>query len=283
MYALLYAFPSGRYVVMMDNFENVIDPETREIEDAELREALGALLEYPQHEVKVVVTTRFASHDLPLVRPELQTRLELDKGLASPYAENILCVIPSRLRCGYQLRQRLLPLLQGRCALAPAPRARPHPGSPLGAPRLPASRALPPVGNIGATARRSEEFPDQLAHISQFLSYGAVLACDGPADARAAFPQHDPGGGCRSSLARRPEITRSTASRRTSFIRRAANCTYSPSNSAPTKKRPSSLAATAVVPDPQKGSKMRSPSRVEATRARRTRRSGFYLRMARQP
>jgi hypothetical protein len=179
MYALLYAFPSGRYVVMMDNFENVIDPETREIEDAELREALGALLEYPQHEVKVVVTTRFASHDLPLVRPELQTRLELDKGLASPYAENILCVIPSRLRCGYQLRQQLLPLLlallQGRCALAPAPRARPHPGSPLGAPRLPASRALPPVGNIGATARRSEEFPDQLAHISQFLSYGAVL------------------------------------------------------------------------------------------------------------
>jgi hypothetical protein len=132
MYALLYAFPSGRYVVMMDNFENVIDPETREIEDAELREALGALLEHPQHEVKVVVTTRFVPHDLPLVRPELQTRLELEKGLASPYAENILCVIPSRLRCGYQLRQQLLALLQGRCALAPAPRARPHPGSPFG-------------------------------------------------------------------------------------------------------------------------------------------------------
>jgi tetratricopeptide (TPR) repeat protein len=90
MYHLLDAFPSGRYVVLLDNFENVIDPETRQIRDAELMKALGALLEHPQHAVKVIVTTRLAPLDLPLVRPELQIRLELDKGLASPYAENIL-------------------------------------------------------------------------------------------------------------------------------------------------------------------------------------------------
>ncbi len=37
------------------------------------------------------------------------------------------------------------------------------------------------------------------------------------------------------------------------------------------------LAATAVVPDPAKGSKTRSPSRVQATSARRTRRKGFWV------
>src|SRR5215208_4927108 len=41
-------------------------------------------------------------------------------------------------------------------------------------------------------------------------------------------------------------------------ILRAASSQYSASISAPTKKRSSSLAATAVVPEPQKGSKMRS-------------------------
>jgi hypothetical protein len=60
-------------------------------------------------------------------------------------------------------------------------------------------------------------------------------------------------------------------------ILRAANPAYSRSFSAPTKNRPSSLAATPVVPDPQKGSKSRSPSALEARTERRTRRRGFWV------
>jgi hypothetical protein len=60
-------------------------------------------------------------------------------------------------------------------------------------------------------------------------------------------------------------------------ILRSANPAYSRSLSAPTKKRPSSLAATPVVPDPQNGSKTNSPSTVEAKMARRRRRRGFWV------
>jgi tetratricopeptide (TPR) repeat protein len=91
MYALLEAFPSGRYVLLLDNFEDMIDPETREIADTELKGALRTLLEHPQHAIKVIVTTRLPlPEDLATVRPEKQRRIDLDEGLDSPYAENIL-------------------------------------------------------------------------------------------------------------------------------------------------------------------------------------------------
>jgi tetratricopeptide (TPR) repeat protein len=88
--ALLAAFPRGRTVLLLDNFEDVIDPETRNVRDTELDEALRAILNAPQHGIKVILTTRVAPLDLALVQPGRQARLDLDEGLASPYAENIL-------------------------------------------------------------------------------------------------------------------------------------------------------------------------------------------------
>jgi tetratricopeptide (TPR) repeat protein len=90
MCALLEAFPNGRVLSLLDNFEDVLDPATQNIRDAELDEALRALLMLPHHAVKVILTTRIAPRDLALVQPGRQTRLELDQGLESPYAENIL-------------------------------------------------------------------------------------------------------------------------------------------------------------------------------------------------
>jgi tetratricopeptide (TPR) repeat protein len=92
MYALLDAFPEGRYVLLLDNFEDMIDPETGEIKDTELKVALRTLLEHPHHAIKVIVTTRYAPkpQELALVRPELQRNLNMDEGLPSPYAENFL-------------------------------------------------------------------------------------------------------------------------------------------------------------------------------------------------
>ncbi|HST20853.1 MAG TPA: tetratricopeptide repeat protein [Blastocatellia bacterium] len=90
MQELLASFPQGRAVVLLDNFEDLIDGETLNVRDAELDEALRALLGLPQHSVKVILTTRIPPRDLALFQPGRQRRLDLDEGLVSPYAENIL-------------------------------------------------------------------------------------------------------------------------------------------------------------------------------------------------
>ena len=95
--ALLTAFPGNEQpqlaaptLVLLDNFEDVIDPETHDVQDGELDEALRALLRLPHHTVKVILTTRIAPRALALVEPGRQFTLHLDEGLDSPYAENIL-------------------------------------------------------------------------------------------------------------------------------------------------------------------------------------------------
>jgi tetratricopeptide (TPR) repeat protein len=92
MRALLAVFPAlaGRVLLLLDNFEDVLDPDSRNIADVELAEALRASLELPPHGVKIIITTRLAARDLALVHPERQFTLSLDEGLDSPFAENIL-------------------------------------------------------------------------------------------------------------------------------------------------------------------------------------------------
>jgi tetratricopeptide (TPR) repeat protein len=90
MLAVLEAFPSGRTVVLLDNFEDFVGTETFALTDGELDEALRTVLSAPQHGLKVILTTRVAPRELLLVQPGLQRRLDLDEGLASPHAESIL-------------------------------------------------------------------------------------------------------------------------------------------------------------------------------------------------
>jgi tetratricopeptide (TPR) repeat protein len=88
--AMVQAFPRGRTVVLLDNFEDMLAVETGKIRNAELAEALRALLELASHGLKIIITTRVASSDLALLRPGLQRRLDVDTGLEHPFAENIL-------------------------------------------------------------------------------------------------------------------------------------------------------------------------------------------------
>ncbi len=90
MQTLLENFPHDRTIVLLDNFEDVLDKTTGEINDDELNQALHAILEAPQHAVKFILTTRVAPRELLLAHPERQMLLKLEEGLASPYAENIL-------------------------------------------------------------------------------------------------------------------------------------------------------------------------------------------------
>jgi hypothetical protein len=107
--ALLAAFPQGRTLVLMDNFETVVDGETFAIRDAELDEALRALLEAPQHAVKAILTTRVAPRDLEMVQPGRQSRIDLGEGLPSPFAENVLRAMDASGRVG--LRDAPAPVL----------------------------------------------------------------------------------------------------------------------------------------------------------------------------
>jgi tetratricopeptide (TPR) repeat protein len=92
MRALLDAIPAGRVVVLLDQAEDFIDSSDDgfPITDTALDEALRALLNAPVHGVKVILTSRVAPRTLLLVQPERQRRLDLDSGLESPYAEQVL-------------------------------------------------------------------------------------------------------------------------------------------------------------------------------------------------
>ena len=90
MEVLTQFFARGRTIVLLDNFEDTLDPESAVIKDSDLDEALRALLELPAHGLKIIMTTRLAPRELAAVEPARQRRLELDAGLEHPYAENIL-------------------------------------------------------------------------------------------------------------------------------------------------------------------------------------------------
>jgi tetratricopeptide (TPR) repeat protein len=106
--ALLEAFPNGRSILLLDNFEDVVDIETFAIKEGELEECLRTLLKAPQHGVKVIITTRLAPRHLLLVEPARQRRLDLDEGLRSPYAENILRAMDADGRLGLKTESETL-------------------------------------------------------------------------------------------------------------------------------------------------------------------------------
>ena len=92
MRALLDTIPDGRVVVLLDQAEDFIDSSVDDfrITDVALDEALRALLNAPVHGVKVIMTSRVAPRALLLEKPERQRRHDLDSGLESPYAEQVL-------------------------------------------------------------------------------------------------------------------------------------------------------------------------------------------------
>jgi tetratricopeptide (TPR) repeat protein len=115
MLALLEAFPAGDpVVVLLDNFESVMDPERESLTEQALHEALSTLLTAPAHAVTVIVTTRVTPAALLAVGPAAQRQLRLEKGLDAPDAQKVL----RELDDDGHLRLRDAPdeLLDGLCA-----------------------------------------------------------------------------------------------------------------------------------------------------------------------
>lgn len=90
MLSLLEAIGMRRTLVLLDNFEDLLDAATFEITDTALSEALHTFLRAPVHGVKVIATTRSVPRPLLLVEPARQRTLNLERGLDTPYAEDIL-------------------------------------------------------------------------------------------------------------------------------------------------------------------------------------------------
>ena len=82
-------------ILILDDFEKVIDFNIQDIKDLELKEALIFLLEYTiEHPFKVIVISKLPPGNLLLVEPGRQDIYPL-KGLPSPYAENYLRLLDS--------------------------------------------------------------------------------------------------------------------------------------------------------------------------------------------
>ncbi len=90
MFSLLEEFQDKPVIILLDNLEDLINPETFSLIPDDLREALKALLEAPHHTVKIIVTTRIPPGDILKIHPERLQSLPLDGDLESPYAENLL-------------------------------------------------------------------------------------------------------------------------------------------------------------------------------------------------
>ncbi len=80
----------GTVVNLLDNFEDVLDPEARTLTDSALDAALRAIAHFSHHGLKVIITSRIVPRDLPLVEPGRYFQISLDEGLDSPFAENLL-------------------------------------------------------------------------------------------------------------------------------------------------------------------------------------------------
>jgi TIR domain/AAA domain len=102
MAGMLEEFPAEQtVVVLLDNFEDLLD-ESGMVTNSLLDEGLRALLSAPAHGVKVVLTTRLAPRPLLLYQPGVQRQVDLDEGLVSPYAEQLLRARDPGARSGLQ-------------------------------------------------------------------------------------------------------------------------------------------------------------------------------------
>jgi tetratricopeptide (TPR) repeat protein len=88
--ALLELLLEAPTVLLLDRFEDVVDQDRQSLRDDAMGAVLRAVLMAPPHGLKVIVTTRMTPRDLLLFEPGRQQQLNLDEGLPSPLAEQVL-------------------------------------------------------------------------------------------------------------------------------------------------------------------------------------------------
>ncbi len=106
MRALLTAFPSeealGGVIVLLDNFEDLLDPTTEEIKDKELQDALQSIWQSPDHRLKLIITSRVMPRSVAEATPGRWRLLPIDDGLAVQEASAMLRALDKDGRAGCQ-------------------------------------------------------------------------------------------------------------------------------------------------------------------------------------
>lgn len=77
---------SSNIVIIIDEFELLIDPETRRIQDQDLEEVLCSIRDFPCEHIKVVLVTGVMPRKSLLLKEQFLLK-RVNLGLASPYAE----------------------------------------------------------------------------------------------------------------------------------------------------------------------------------------------------
>jgi tetratricopeptide (TPR) repeat protein len=91
MNRLLSEFPSVKTLLILDDFDQVLNIQTQDVENRELEEILCTLRDYPNyHPIKIIVISRCPPHQSVILSPEHTVLRWLNKGLDSPHAENYL-------------------------------------------------------------------------------------------------------------------------------------------------------------------------------------------------
>jgi tetratricopeptide (TPR) repeat protein len=89
--SLLEVLPDGRIIVLLDNFEDLLDDDRRLGErNAGLLQMLTAVLALPDHDVQVILTSRVPVYDLALEHPERHSDVEMTHDLQTPHAADLL-------------------------------------------------------------------------------------------------------------------------------------------------------------------------------------------------
>jgi tetratricopeptide (TPR) repeat protein len=99
--ALVSALPAEPVIVLLDNFEDLLDSNDL-INDYELHTSLKTILEADAHRLKVLITTRVLPRQLSMIEPARQFIRHLEEGLPSPFAENILRKMDKDGRAGFR-------------------------------------------------------------------------------------------------------------------------------------------------------------------------------------
>jgi tetratricopeptide (TPR) repeat protein len=85
--------PQSKYIVYIDNFESLLDPQTLQVADENLFAVLKIFLTAPSHGVKNISTTIQIPHDLPIIAPASQLTLDIPQGLPPNYTVEMLRVM----------------------------------------------------------------------------------------------------------------------------------------------------------------------------------------------
>lgn len=88
--ALLLKLPPTPIVVLLDNFEDLLELGSLRVSDVDLIAAIRHACTSTRHALKLIVTSRFPPADFEELPTAVRMAIALEEGLPKPYAENVL-------------------------------------------------------------------------------------------------------------------------------------------------------------------------------------------------